>query len=66
MNKFVQFRASGVIYKRTKEGQLTKKIQETREGSGVVKSGVDLYGKVYRQCPSLIKCDAITVKTYPI
>ena len=66
MSKFVQFKAKGVIYKRTKDGQLTNKVQETRVGTGVVKPGKDLYGKVFRQCGHLLRCDAVSVKTYPI
>lgn len=65
MSKFVHFKATGVILKRNKDGQPTG-IQETRFGSGVVKPGRELYGSVFKQCPQLLRCDSISVKTYPI
>ena len=67
MDKVVRFHAEGIIYKRTKDGQVTRKIQETRIGTGImVNPGKDLYGKVFRHCEHLLRCDSISVKTYPI
>lgn len=62
---FVQFRANGIIYERNKDGKPTK-VKETRYGSGVVKSGPDMLGKVFRQCTQLLPCDAVTVDEYTI
>ena len=63
---FVIFKARGVIFERDKNGEATKKVKAVRYGSGVVKTGADLYGKVFRQCRNLVPCDSVTVKTYNI
>lgn len=61
----VYFEAEGRIYNHNKEGKPTT-IRETRYGSGVVKSGADLMGMVFRQCTNLIPFGSVTVKTYTI
>ena len=61
----VYFKAKGHIYNHNKEGKPTT-IKETRYGSGVVKSGADLMGMVFRQCTNLLPCGYVTVKTYTI
>ena len=63
MAEYVQFRARGVIYNRDKDGNLTS-VKEIRRGSGVVKTGPEIMGKVFRQCVNLLPCDSVSVKTY--
>lgn len=62
---FVQFKAKGVIYERDKDGKPIG-VKAKRYGSGVVKSGPDMLGKVFRQCTQLLPCDAVTVDEYTI
>lgn len=64
MNKFVQFFAKGVIYDRDKKGRPCG-VKEYRKG-GVTLGNTDLMGKVFMQCPDLLPCDWVEVKTYPI
>lgn len=63
MAEYVQFRAKGVIYDRDKNGKPTK-VREVRRGSGVVKTGPEIMGKVFRQCVNLLPCDQVSVTTY--
>ena len=46
MAEYVQFRAKGVIYNRDKDGKPTT-VREIRRGSGVVKTGPEIMGKVF-------------------
>lgn len=63
MSKFVKFEAKGVIYERDKNGNVSG-VRATRYGSGVVKTGPELIGKVFRQCSQLLPCDRVSVQTY--
>lgn len=63
MAEYVQFRAKGVIYNRDKDGKPTT-VREIRRGSGVVKTGPEIMGKVFRQCVDLLPCDSVSVTTY--
>lgn len=64
MSKFVQFFAEGVIYDRDKKGRPCG-VKEHRKG-GVTRDCSELMGKVFMQCPNLLPCDHVTVKTSPI
>lgn len=63
MAEYVQFQARGVIYNRDKDGKPTS-VKEVRRGSGVVKTGPEIMGKVFRQCVDLLPCDSVFVETY--
>lgn len=63
MAEYVQFRAKGIIYDRDKNGNPIK-TREVRRGSGVVKTGPEIMGKVFRQCVNLLPCDKVSVTTY--
>ena len=58
MSDFVKFVATGYIYKKDKNGNPTKFVEETRRR--------EIMGKIFRQCPQLLPCDAMSVRTYPI
>jgi len=60
MSKFVKFVAEGVIYDKLGE------IESVRTGSGVTLDYPELMGKVFRQCPNLLPCDYVDVRTEPI
>lgn len=66
MNKFVFYVATGFIYERDKEGNCTPKILKYRKVNGIVKSGADLLGRVFRQNTVLLPCDYVSVRTYNI
>lgn len=63
MAEYVQFWAKGVIYNRDKDGKPTT-AREIRYGSGVVNTGPEIMGKVFRQCVNLLPCDSVSVTTY--
>lgn len=50
MKNFVQFIATGVIYKRDNNGRKIG-IKERRYGTGVTLDCPELPGKVFSQCP---------------
>lgn len=61
----VIFKANGLVYKRDKNGDPIKgNVLRRLYGKGVVKSGPDMLGKVFRQCPKLTVCDSVSVVTY--
>lgn len=61
---FVKFSARGVIYERDKNNRICG-VKTHRSGSGVIKDTPALMG-VFRQCPQLLPCDNVTVRTYPL
>lgn len=65
MSKFVQFFAEGIIYDRDKKGRPCG-VKERRMGGGVTLGNADLMGKVFMQCPDLLPCDWVEVKTHPV
>lgn len=65
MDKYVLYKARGVIYDRDKNGKATG-VKEIRYGSGVVKSGPEIMGRVFRQNTNLLPCDMVTVDEYNI
>lgn len=63
---FVKFFARGVIYERDKDNRICG-VKTRRSGSGVIKDTPALMGGgVFRQCPQLLPCDDVTVRTYPL
>lgn len=62
---FVKFSARGVIYERDKNNRICG-VKTHRSGSGVIKDTPALMGGVFRQCPQLLPCDNVTVRTYPL
>lgn len=63
---FVQFVAKGYIYEHDQKTGKPTKVKDIRHGTGVVKSGPDMMGKIFRQCAELLPCHAVTVDTYTI
>lgn len=66
MSDFVKFVATGYIFQKDKNGNPTKIVEQVRHGGGVVRNTREIMGKIFRQCPQLLPCDAMNVRTYPI
>lgn len=65
MSKFVQFFAKGIIRNRD-ENNRPYGVKSYRNEQGVTLDNADLMGAIFRQCPDLLPCDWVEVKTYPI
>ena len=65
-SEYVKFWAEGFIYERDKNGEKIPTIKSSRKATGVVKSGPELWGKIFRQCANLRSCDSVSVETYSI
>lgn len=59
MSNFVKFFAIGYINQNGTRTAVTK-------GNGVVRDTCEIMGKIFQQCPQLLPCDSISVKTYRI
>lgn len=65
MSKFVNFFARGVIYKRDENGCVCG-VKNRYYGEGVTLNNAGLMGKVFAQCPNLLRCDRVEVSTVQI